>query len=178
MSSHTLNEAQLTALASPVRNEVFARLCALREASVGDVARSLGRKPEAVHYHMKALVAVGLARESFKRPGVKKPEVVYEPVSVTVRLPKDNRPEIRELRRKAVAAGLRQVVRGYLEASERGGEDLHVLRVNVRLSEEDRREFFERLEAAAKFAQERRVEEGSRLMWSSVVFPVDRGSGI
>lgn len=173
MPEHTLSAEQLRTLASPERGEVFARLCALREASVGDIARSLGKKPEAVHYHVKALVKVGLAKESFKRPGVKKPETVYTPVSTQVRLPMDDRPEIRELRQKAVAAGLRQVLRGYLEASERGAKETHVLRVNVRLAEEDRRAFMEMLEAAAKFAQERRVEEGPRLLWSSVVYPVE-----
>src|SRR4051812_28092657 len=115
MSTIILNADQLACLASPVRNEVFMQLRTIGKASVGDIAKVLGKSPEAVHYHVKALVAAGLAREAFRRPGVKKPEFVYEPVGKRLKLPNPSEgPEVAKLIRKSVAAGFRQTIRGYL----------------------------------------------------------------
>jgi hypothetical protein len=140
----------------------------------------VGRSPESVHYHVKALVRAGLAREAFKRPTPKKPETVYEPVGRDLKLPRpDSGPENAALIRKAVSAGFRQSARGYLRAAEAAQtrkelrQRLHVIRMNVRLAPEDVEEFLKRIEAVSEFAQQHRDEAGEKLVWSSLVYPVD-----
>jgi len=150
----------------------------LGKASVGDLARALGKRPEAVHYHVRGLVKANLAKEFERRPGVKKPEVIYAPLDKELRLPKSQgNSAISALVRKSVAAGFRQTVRGYLEASrkaERGELDssyMHVIRLNARLAPADAKEFIRQIESLVRFADERRTEAGEQLVWSSVVFP-------
>jgi DNA-binding transcriptional ArsR family regulator len=175
----TLSAEQLACLASPARNEVFSQLRTAGKASIGDLAKAIGKKPEAVHYHVRALVAAGLATEAFRRPGTKKPESVYEPLGKELRLPKASQgPEVAALMRKAVAAGFRQTARGYLAASKAAENDsdckrlMHVIRLNARLSPRDAKEFLRRIEAVVRFADEHRKEEGIKLVWSSVTYPV------
>jgi DNA-binding transcriptional ArsR family regulator len=178
MSKITLNAEQLACLASPARNEVFMQLRTLGKGSAGDIAKAIGKKPEAIHYHVKALVVAGLAKVAYHRPSPKKPESVYEPVGKSLELPKaDAGPEIAALARKAVRAGLAATARGYLKAAELAESDaevrsrMHLLKVNVRLSPEDAKEFLRLIEEANKFASARRAEDGIRLVWSSAVYP-------
>jgi hypothetical protein len=178
MGPSTLTAKQLACLASPVRNEVFLQLRTLGQASVGDIARATGRKPEAVHYHVKALVQVSLAREAFRRQSAKKPEAVYEPVGKKLRLPKPtDSPEIAGLIRKTVVAGFRQSIRGYTEAARRAESDpdtlryMHVIKLLARLSATDAKEFMKRIEDAVQFADDHRREDGLKIVWSSVVYP-------
>ena len=181
MGPLTLTARQLECLASPVRNEVFTQLRTLGQASVGDIARATGRKPEAVHYHVRELVRVKLAREAFRRQNAKKPESVYEPVGKRLRLPKaDESPEIARLIRRSVAAGFRQSVRGYMDAADRAENDpdalkhLHVIKLVAKLRPQDAKEFLARIESAARFADEHRNEKGVKLVWSSLVFPAKK----
>lgn len=178
MGPKTLTAEELACLASPARNEVFMQLRTLGQASIGDVARVMGRKPETVHYHVKALLAAGLVREAFRRPGIKKPEAVYESVGAKYRLPSPAKDaQIAGLIRKSVAAGLRQTTRGFLaaaKAAETSPETqklLDVVRLNARLSPEDARELMRRIGEVVKFADEHRQEDGVRLVWSSLLYP-------
>ncbi|MEA2553403.1 MAG: Helix-turn-helix domain [Fimbriimonadaceae bacterium] len=180
----TLSAEQLKCLASPARNEVFTQLRILGKASIGDVAKALGKKPESVHYHMKGLVSAGLAKEAFRRPAPKKPESVYEPVGRKLRLPaQDSGSEIATLTRKAVAAGLRQTLRGYQKASQAAEHSpkvrarMHVIKASLRLKAADAEAFFKLIEAASRFADEHRDDSGERLVWSSLVYPVIREKG-
>lgn len=176
-----LTPQQLRALASPVRNEVYARLRSLVRASAGDLGRELGKSAESVHYHLRQLERVGLIREALRRPTARKPEIVFEATAEKVRLPDPRKnPKAAELNRRAVLAGLRMVMRGYAAASERGEREdpaafgsIHVLRVNLRLRDAEKRAFFEKLEEAVRFADAHRAPEGEgeRLHWHSVVYP-------
>ena len=155
------------------------QLRVLQQASVGDLSRRTGRSPEAVHYHVKALVGAGLAEEAFKRPGVKKPEAVYQALGKDLRLPKPAaNPEVASLIRKSVEAGFRQTIRGYLRAARKAELDaaqrelMHVIRMNVRLGKRDAKEMKRRIEEIVKFADSRRKEDGIKLVWSSMVFPM------
>ena len=179
MATITLTAPQLRCLASPVRNEVFMQIRTMGQASVREIAKATGRKPEAVHYHVKSLVSAGLAREAFRRPAPKKPESVYEPIGKELRLPKPGqKPEVAALIRKSTAAGFRQTLRGYLKAARQAQTEpkirpyLHIVRMNARLSPKDAREFLDRIEDAVKFADEHRDEEGMKLVWSSITYPV------
>ena len=69
---------QLRALASPIRDEIVARLSNLGPASIGDVARSLGRKPQALYPHFELLQRVGLVRRSGERADGGRPKALYE----------------------------------------------------------------------------------------------------
>lgn len=178
MTKITLNERQLACLASPARNEVLVQLRSLGEASAREVAKAVSKKPEAVHYHLKALVEVGLAIIAFKRPSPKKPEAVYRSVGDSLELPRlDAGPQVAALTRKAVKAGLSATARGYLKAAELAESDaavrshMHLLRMNLRLSSEDAKKFLGMIEAAQEFASAKRNESGARLVWSSAVYP-------
>ncbi len=172
-----LGEEQLACLASPVRNAALMRLRQVGQASARELGESLGKSTEAMHYHMKALLKVGLIREAFKRPAPKKPESVYEPIGRNLRLPPPNSsPALRALSRKAVLAGLRQTSRGFQAASERGDVDAvvasrtHVIRANLSLTDADYETFLGMLQAASRFAEEHRTDSGSRLHWSSIAY--------
>jgi predicted ArsR family transcriptional regulator len=178
MAKMTLNAVQLACLASPARNEVLTQLRGMGQGSASEIAKALGKKPEAIHYHLKALVSAGLAFVVFRRPAPKKPESVYEPIGTALQLPPPNAgPEVAALARKAVKAGFAATTRGYLKAAENAEHDpavrshMHLIRANLRLSEEDAKTFLELLESANKFASEHRTEEGARLLWSSAVYP-------
>src|SRR5947209_5304315 len=178
MAQITLNADQLACLASPARNEVFMQLRTMGQGSAREIGRALGKKPEAIHYHLKALVGAALARVAYRRPAPKKPESVYEPIGKSLRLPPANSgPAIAALARKAVRAGFGATVRGYLRAAERAEGDaivrsrMHLIRANLRLSEEDAKPFTGMIEADSEFACSHRDDAGVQLIWSSAVFP-------
>ncbi len=178
MAKMTLNADQLACLASPARNEVLTQLRGMGQGSASEIAKALGKKPEAVHYHLKALVAAGLALVAYRRPAPKKPESVYKPIGTALQLPPANAgPEIAALARKAVRAGFAATARGYLAAAKMAEEDpvvrsnMHLIRANLRLATEDAKTFLSLIEAANIFASEHKSEEGVRLIWSSAVYP-------
>jgi len=178
MPIKTLNAAQLECLSSPARSEVFMQLRSIGQASIGELGRSLGKRPEAIHYHVKALVKAKLAKEAFRRPGIKKPESVYEPIGTNWRLPRMRAGSpVAEMARKTVAAGFRQSARGYLKAAERADREPHVrkrmqvIRMNIRLKPEDIPVLMEMIEAVVKFADEHKSADGERLAWSSILYP-------
>jgi DNA-binding transcriptional ArsR family regulator len=173
-----LNSEQLACLASPTRNETFATIRSLGKASVRELADRMGRSPEALYYHVKALSKAGLIKEALRRPTVRKPEAVYESVEANYRLPQSGSdPELDALARRSVVSGLRHTIRGYETASTIAEKDvqkrpyLQVIRVACRLSEEHAKSFFELIEEAARFAKDHEQPDGVRLHWSSVVFP-------
>lgn len=51
---------QIAALASPVRQEILDALAGMPGSSVADLADALGRPPDSLYYHVRALVRVGL----------------------------------------------------------------------------------------------------------------------
>ena len=174
-----LNHEQLECLASPVRNDVFVRVRQLGAASARQVARELGKSSEAVHYHLKQLERAGLILEVARRPAPRKPESIYEPTARRLRLPgPDAAMEDRRLAQKTISNGLRDVIRGFEVASAIGENDpkadqrIRVIRANLCLSGDDFQEFLRLIDVANQFAQDHRSEDGERLQWSSVVFPV------
>lgn len=178
MPKITLNADQLACMASPARNEVLVHLRALGQGSASEVAKDLGKRTQAVHYHLKALVSAGLARVAYRRPAPKKPEAVYEPIGSALQLPPPNSgPEIAAVTRKAIRAGFAATTRGYLKAAQKAEKEpasrskMHLIRANLRLSAKDTKTFLNLLEAASKFASEHRNENGDRLNWSSAVYP-------
>ncbi len=121
---------------------------------------------------------VGLIKEVDRRATSRKPEAIYESVGKNYQLPKlGSDPEVAVLRRKAVAAGLRHVSRGYEEASRAAETDaevrpyMNIIRATERLSQEDTKTFFAMIEEAVNFVKSHEAPDGRRLHWSSVAFP-------
>ena len=170
-----LNAAQLRCLASPACNDVVRALRSLEQASATELAASVGRSPATVHYHLKCLMDCSLVREAFRRPTARKPEAIYELAATRLKLPQVAPDSAEgELARRAIIAGLRQTIRGYERAAiAQTGEErrIQVLRTQLRLKPEDAERFMEMIEAASKFAEEHRSDEGVLLHWSSVVYP-------
>jgi DNA-binding transcriptional ArsR family regulator len=175
MEELELSAAQMKCLASPMCNAVVQALRALGQASAAELAKSIGRSPATVHYHLRSLLECSLVREAGRRPTARKPEAVFELAAPRLKFPKVEPDSAEgELARRAVAAGLRQVIRGYEKAAtDQTGKEgmLHVLRAQIRLKRADAERFLEMLEAASRFAEENRTEQGTLLHWSSVVYP-------
>lgn len=110
---------QLRALASPVREEIVARLSVLGPSSIGDVARALGRKPQALYPHFRKLVAVGLVERCGERPTARRPEALYRTPARDWYVVHDKR-DARRRRALAdhVGASLRRSERGLRAALE------------------------------------------------------------
>ena len=68
---------QLRSLGSPVRQEILDALAAAGESSTADLAALLGRRPQALYYHLRALERVGLVRRSGSRRNGKSDAVLY-----------------------------------------------------------------------------------------------------
>lgn len=150
----------------------------LGQASVRQVADRLGRSPESLQYHFKALVVADLIRLAHRRSTGKKPEAVYEPTSEGVRLPDlKKHPELADLTRKTVEAGMRQDMRGFKRAAEQAEADdrlrklLQVRRSALRLSDEDVQEFFRMLDTAVAFAKDRWKDDGNLISYFSIAYP-------
>lgn len=175
MSRVVLSNSQLECLSSPARNEVFGGLRLLGTATVAELAQTIDRKPQAVHYHLKELKRVGLAFDAGRRPGLRKPQSLFSALTGPLSLPYGDNPESARLRAKAVAAGLRQTLRGFTSAAQRGdlsAQEAHVLRLNLRLSPQNTRRFFEILEEAVEFADAHKGDQWPPLSWHSVVYPL------
>ena len=174
--SIVLNEEQLACLASPVRNRVHGTLRELGEASGRQIGEAIGKSPETVHYHLKALERAGLIEESARRPAPKKPESTYRPASLRLTLPSaDADPKIRQLMTKAVSAGMRQFVKGYEKSAASEGSParlFNVLRANIQLRSEHMDRFMEMIEEAGRFAVEHRDASGEAVQWLSAVYPI------
>lgn len=164
-----LSSDQLACLSSPASNAVFTALRGLQRASAAEVARKVNRTPATVLYHLHRLEECDLAREVEKRPGKRKPEAVFAPSADRYELPRDD--DSRELRVRAVQAGLRQAIRGWEKASESQAGPMHIIRAHLRMKPEDYRRFEEMLNEAARFAVEHEDPGGELLHWSSVVYP-------
>jgi DNA-binding transcriptional ArsR family regulator len=68
---------QIRALASAVRQEIVDTAQALGPCAVADLARELGRAPDALYYHVRALLRVGLLVEAGARGAGRRREALY-----------------------------------------------------------------------------------------------------
>lgn len=70
--------AQVRALASPVRQEIVDALAAAGPCSVAELAGHVGRAADALYFHLKRLIAVGLVVERGERMNGKAVAAVYD----------------------------------------------------------------------------------------------------
>jgi DNA-binding transcriptional ArsR family regulator len=179
LKPRVLTTAQLRCLASPAREDLFSRLRLLGKGSVGDLAEATGRSPEAVNYHVKALLKAELIVEVGRRKTERRPEAVFAPIGSQFRFPEpEENPDATALTRKAAVNGLRRVTvalekAGVAAESQPELRDfLHLVRANIRLSKEDAIALGKLIDEAARFARERERPDGEPVMWASVLFPV------
>lgn len=98
---------QIAALGSPARQEVVDGLQALGPSSIAELGASLGRAPDSLYYHVRALVKVGLVVSAGTRAAGARSEALYD---VPGKLVLDHEPATRreeEALARLVASALR-----------------------------------------------------------------------
>jgi len=78
--------AQVRALASPVRQEIVDALAAAGPCAVADLAAHVGRPADALYFHLKRLMAVGLVVERGARRNGRARAAVYDVPGRPVRI--------------------------------------------------------------------------------------------
>lgn len=111
---------QIAALASPARQELVDGLQALGPVSIAELARSLGRAPDSLYYHVRALSKVGLVVQAGTRTAGPRPEALYD---VPGKLALDHEPATRREQAsvaRVVASALRIGERDFRRALAEG----------------------------------------------------------
>jgi DNA-binding transcriptional ArsR family regulator len=133
---------QIRALAAAARQEVIDVLASVGTVSVAELAAIMGRPADALYFHLRALVKVGLVKQVGSRPNSGRKEALFRAVSPELRLhyePKDaaNRQGVTAI----VSSMLRLGTRDFARAFERGDaivsgdtRELWALRTTGRLS--------------------------------------------
>jgi len=70
-------EREMAAVASPARQEIVDVLMQMGKASVTEIARTLGRPPDSLYYHVRALERAGLVVQAGSRGRGRRREAVY-----------------------------------------------------------------------------------------------------
>ncbi|MHC5114069.1 MAG: HVO_A0114 family putative DNA-binding protein [Planctomycetota bacterium] len=105
------DEAQQTAMTSPVRLEILEHLCVIGPATVRDIAARMDRTPHATHYHVRRLAEAGLIEQTSTRKSGPRDEALYDVVA--------ERYEFAETPDEGIGAHERQTVRAVLRRAER-----------------------------------------------------------
>jgi predicted ArsR family transcriptional regulator len=111
---------QIAALGSPARQEVVDGLQALGPSSIAELGASLGRAPDSLYYHVRALEKVGLVVRAGTRTAGPRPEALYD---VPGKLALDHEPGSRRERdslARLVASALRIGERDFRRALAEG----------------------------------------------------------
>ena len=113
---------QLAALASPVRSRIIESLAVDGPSSVRQIAIRMGREPEALYYHIRALVDVGLVVLEGKRKVGRRAEAVYRIIATRLVLDTKQRSKAYiDAMAGTCSAMLRLAERSYRAAIDRGG---------------------------------------------------------
>lgn len=109
--------AQIRALASPVRQEIVDGLSAMGPVSISTLARTLGRSPNALYFHIRKLEKLGLV-VSRDNPGARgRPSQVYDvpgrPMALAYR---PGEPKTREPMAKLVRSMTSSATRSFIKA--------------------------------------------------------------
>lgn len=112
---------QLAAIASPVRQEIVDVLAGMPGAPVSAIAVALGRPADALYYHLRELVRVGLVAPSGRGRGRRRPEALYRTVAPVLTVAYDSAPRANVERvSRAIAAMLRLGTRDFRRAFSSG----------------------------------------------------------
>ena len=112
---------QIAALAAPLRGRIVDDLAGNGPSSVTEIAARLGQRPEALYYHVRSLIKVGLVVLDSKRRSGRRWEAVYRLVAPRLKI--DRRRRSKAFTRACAdlcAANLRAAARDYRAALEDG----------------------------------------------------------
>ena len=109
---------QLAAIASPVRQEIIDVLAGRPGTSIAVIAATLGRRPDALYYHVRELVRVGLLLRAGRGRGRRRrEEALYRTVAPRLAVAYDPLSPVNVARvSKAVASMLRLGLRDFRRA--------------------------------------------------------------
>jgi predicted ArsR family transcriptional regulator len=112
---------QITALASSVRQDIVDILAAIGPATAPEIARSLGRRPDGLYFHLRLLSRVGLLREGRRANGAGRMVATYDVPGRPLRIRYDlsDRGGARAISR-VTASMLRTANRGFARAASKG----------------------------------------------------------
>jgi DNA-binding transcriptional ArsR family regulator len=137
-----IRKDQLAALASAGRQEILDVLAEMGTVSVAELAAALGRPPDALYFHLRALTRVGLVRQAGHRGTGRRTEALFRTVArelwldYTPRTPSHHR-RIAAIVRSMLRIGIRDFDRALATSgvSVSGGHrELWALRTTGRLS--------------------------------------------
>ena len=142
----------------------------LGEATVGEVADLLGVRPEALYYHVRALVSTGLLVDRGKRPAKRRPESVYAMVSRSIRTdPNENSPRYLRALARMYQSTVRLAVKRLTNALRRGSakrsgpsRDTFCFQMNARLDARTHARFNRKIEELVTLLREADETEAAR----------------
>jgi DNA-binding transcriptional ArsR family regulator len=100
------DKPQMAALASAVRQEIVDVLPRLGTSSVAELADALGRPPDALYYHIRALQRVGLIVRAGSAQKGRRQESLYRAVSPQLELRLDPRTPARQKAASAIVSSM------------------------------------------------------------------------
>jgi DNA-binding transcriptional ArsR family regulator len=108
------NKPQLAALASAVRQEIVDVLPRLGTSSIAGLAEALGRPPDALYYHIRALLRVGLIVRAGSAQKGRRQESLYRAIAPQLELRLDPRSPARQKAASAIVSSMmRMGIRDY-----------------------------------------------------------------
>jgi transposase-like protein len=111
---------QREALTSPLRLEIIEHLV-YGPATVAEIARRMGRRPDSLYYHIRLLARVGLLVPAGTRKRGKRDETVYDIVAKGIVLPVHRRDQaVIDTTMKTIGAAFRRAEREMRNTLERG----------------------------------------------------------
>jgi len=118
-SRHVIRrQKQLAALVSGVRQEIVDLLAQMGDASVAQLAGSLGRPADALYFHIRALKKAGLVESAGYRHFARRKEALFRTVSPQLWLQYDphssvNRASVNAIVRSMLRLGIRDFTRAF-----------------------------------------------------------------
>ncbi len=125
---------QLKALATAARQEIVDCLAGRRPATIAEIAQQLGRPADALYFHVKRLVKVGLVEELAADPDDRQGSARYALIAkrLVLKYRRGTQPEMQRIVRAAVRCGERDFELAYpdrAETQKEGKRDLWAGRV-------------------------------------------------
>lgn len=164
--------AQIEALASPLRQRILDRLEARGPSSIRELAAELGRRPDALYYHVRKLVELELLAEVDSRPTGTTPEALFDLRERRWHI--DYTPDgsardeaLRKLTRQLLRQAARDFEDGLGQADARGRgarRNLWPLRLEAQLSAAELREVVGHLEAIVEILRKPKRDRSGRLI--------------
>lgn len=171
---HVIRQArQVGALISPFRHHLMRTLSSIGPATVRELAEALGRSPESLYYHLRALERVGLIEDRSETGD----ERAYDTrARLMVTDPSATAPAYLQAYKKSAAALLRLAERFFARAVDaqaaaksRRPKTLRIQQLQVRLDAQAKRELARRLDELVEFLAEADRGHGSEAIAVTLV---------